>query len=75
MTSAYRRDHATIGTDELGLLNTAARMNIVAAVTAFVVLYPAGDPPSSGETLALQRAFARYLVDSGKASENGALAV
>ncbi len=72
MTSAYRREHATISTDELGLLNTAARMNIVAAVTSFTALYPL-PVASGGEILALQRALARYLIDSGKASTAGVL--
>ncbi len=73
MTSDYRRDHTSLASDELGLLNTEARLDISAAVTAFEALYPL-PAASSGETLALQRAMARYLIDSGKASQAGVLA-
>ncbi len=75
MTSDYRRDHLTnVANDEFDALNTAARLNITAAIATFVGGYPLGDAPSSGELRALQRAFARYLIDSGKASANGVLA-
>ncbi len=74
MTSAYRRDHLTSPTNpEEEALTTAARLNIAAAITAFAALYPS-PVASNGETLALTRAFARYLIDSGKASANGVLA-
>lgn len=74
MTSAYRRDHLTsIASDELDALNDAARADIVAATTAFEAQYPL-PVASGGETTALRRAFARYLIDSGKASQAGVLA-
>ncbi len=74
MTSDYRRDHLTnVANDEFDALTTAARINITASITAFAVLYPT-PVASAGETLALQRAFARYLIDSGKASTAGVLA-
>lgn len=73
MTSAYRREHITsAGDDELDLLTPAALLNISAAVTAFQAIYPT-PAASGGETLALQRAMARYLIDSGKASAAGVL--
>ncbi len=73
MNSDYRRDHILDAShDEFERLNSAARMNIVAAVTAFAALYPT-PVASAGETMALQRAFARYLIDSGKASQAGVL--
>jgi hypothetical protein len=75
MTSDYRRDRqgTVTGNDEWLLLDTATRLNITTTIEAFVVGYPLGDAPSSGELRALQRAFARYLIDSGKASANGVL--
>lgn len=74
MTSAYRRDHITSpSNDEFEALNATARADIAAAITSFAALYPA-PTASSGETRALERAFARYLIDSGKASQAGMLA-
>lgn len=74
MTSAYRRDHITHPTnDEFEHLTTAARSNITAAIASFAALYPT-PVASSGERRALERAMARYLIDSGKASEAGVLA-
>jgi hypothetical protein len=74
MTSAYRRDHITdVSNDEFDALNLAARLDIVGRIDALDMLYP--DPvASNGEKRALQRAFARYLIDSGKASQAGVLA-
>lgn len=73
MTSAYRRDHLTdVANDELDALTAPTRADIVAAVTAFEALYPL-PVASSGETTALKRALARYLIDSGKASTAGVL--
>jgi len=73
MTSAYRRDHITDpANDEFERLTSAARLDIVAAITAFNSLYPTPSP-SSGERRALERAFARFLIDSGKASASGVL--
>jgi hypothetical protein len=71
MTSAYRRDHEPFPrNDEFERLGVGARTDIVAAVVAFEALYPSPSA-SSGETRALERAFARYLIDSGKASAAG----
>ncbi len=73
MTSDYRRDHILdASNDEFERLTSAARMDIVAAVAAFAALYPT-PAASAGETMALERAFARYLIDSGKASTAGVL--
>ncbi len=74
MTSAYRRDHILdASNDEFEALTSAPRLNIAAAVTTFAALYPL-PVASAGETKALHRAFARYLIDSGKASTAGVLA-
>lgn len=73
MTSAYRRDHITSpSNDEFERLNDAARALIGASITAFATLYPT-PVASNGERRALERAFARYLIDSGKASTAGVL--
>ena len=73
MINTYRRDSkGKVRNDELDLLKIAARLNIAAAVTSFSALYPL-PAASSGEVLALQRAFARFLIDSGKASTGGVL--
>lgn len=74
MTSDYRRDHITNPTnDEFDALTSTARGDITASIAAFAALYPT-PPASSGERRALERAFARYLIDSGKASASGVLA-
>jgi len=75
MTSYYRRDELTdLANDEFAdALKAAARTNITASITAFAALYPL-PVASNGETRALERAFARYLIDSGKASTAGVLA-
>lgn len=74
MTSDYRRDHLTdVASDELDALTASAIANIVSAVNSFQALYPL-PVASTGETIALKRAFARYLIDSGKASTAGVLA-
>lgn len=73
MTSTYRRDHEPFPrNDEFDRIATAGRTNITASITAFAALYPL-PVASTGETQALQRAFARYLIDSGKASTAGLL--
>lgn len=74
MVSYYRRDQiVSPANDEFEALSATARGDIVAAITAFAALYPA-PTASGGETRALERAFARYLIDSGKASTAGVLA-
>jgi hypothetical protein len=71
MTSAYRRDHEPFPrNDEFERIATAGRTNITAAIDAFEALYPLPVAPQS-ETRALERAFARYLIDTGKASTAG----
>jgi len=71
MTSDYRRDHdLTVKNDEFDRLAGSARANIIVAVENFSAHYPL-PVASAGETLALKRAFARYLIDSGKASVAG----
>lgn len=74
MTSSYRRDHITnVRNDEFERLSVAARSAITAAIASYAANYPLGTNPSAGEYRALERAFARFLIDSGKASANGAL--
>lgn len=71
MTSAYRRDHEPFPrNDEFERIALSGRTAITAAVTSFEALYPT-PAASAGETRALERAFARYLIDSGKASAAG----
>ena len=75
MTSTYRREHLTDPiNNEWDALTTAARLNVTASINAFAALYPLGTAASSGEVRALEKAYARYLIDSGKASANSALA-
>jgi hypothetical protein len=71
VTSAYRRDHILNATnDEFERLSVSGRINVTAAVAALAALYPT-PVASSGERRALERAMARYLIDSGKASAAG----
>lgn len=73
MTSAYRRDHIKDpSNDEFDAINLSARLDIVSRIAALDLLYPL-PVASSGEVRALERAFARYLIDSGKASTAGVL--
>jgi hypothetical protein len=71
MTSDYRRDHILdVKNDEYERLGTAARGHINNVVAILEGFYE--EPPASaGETKALKRACARYLIDSGKASLAG----
>lgn len=72
MTSTYRRDHIlTVKNDEWEWINATARADVIALVNALSALYPG--PVTAGETKALYRACARYLIDSGKASAAGVL--
>jgi len=72
MTSAYRRDHIhSVRNDEFERLGEVSRARIVAMVGELEALYPAGPAVSSGERKALQRAAARFLIDSGKAQAAG----
>lgn len=71
MTSAYRRDHITNpSNDEFDRLDASARADITSTIESFTTYY-ATPIASSGEVRALERAFARYLIDSGKASAAG----
>lgn len=73
MTSDYRRDHILdVSNDEFERLTTAARSDITTLVSTLAALYPT-PAASGGESRALERAMARYLIDSGKASEAGVL--
>ena len=73
MTSAYRRDHVLdAAKDEFMALATSAQTAITSAITTYAALYPL-PVATSGELRALQRAYARYLIDSGKASTAGVL--
>lgn len=74
MTSAYRRDHIkSVRNDEFERLTEPGRMSIIAASDAFAAsVVTEGTPlPSSGERLALRRAMARFLIDSGIAGARG----
>jgi hypothetical protein len=71
MTSTYRRDHEPSPLwDEYERLSSSGRASITTAVDAFEVLHPT-PAASESEKRALRRAFARFLIDSGKASEEG----
>lgn len=74
MTSAYRRDHIKgVRNDEFEALTEPGRMSIIAAADIFeAAARNAATPvPSAGERLALCRAMARFLIDSGIASARG----
>jgi hypothetical protein len=73
MTSAYRRDHIrSVKNDEFERLDVSARAAIVAQSTALEALYPS-PVASTAEMVALRRAMARFLIDSGKASLSGVI--
>lgn len=73
MSSTYRRDHILdVRNDEFERLTAPARADLTAAVAALAALYPT-PTASGGEARALERAMARYLIDSGKASAAGVL--
>lgn len=71
MTSCYLRDHLPdVPRDEYERLGSEARgriNNVVAILDGFFPVPPA----SGGELTALRRACARFLIDSGKATEAG----
>lgn len=74
MTSAYRRDHIRgVRNDEFDALAEPARLIIAGEVEALhAMVLAVGTPlPSEGERLALRRAMARFLIDSGIASARG----
>lgn len=74
MTSAYRRDHIKgVRNDEFEALTEPGRMSIISEASAFEAAVWVMDAPlpSAGEKLALRRAMARFLIDSGIASARG----
>jgi hypothetical protein len=79
MTSAYRRDRVrTVYNDEFAdMLNEDGRAVIINSAAFFEGQADTDDTPtpSEGERLALKRAMARFLIDSGIASARGWLNV
>lgn len=74
MTSAYRRDKIkSVRNDEFDALAEEARLAIIVASDLFLATVATEDTPlpSAGEKLALRRAMARTLIDSGIASVRG----
>lgn len=74
MTSAYRRDHILdVKNDEFERLSAAGQATIINSSAFFEGQVDTVDtpPPSSGERLALKRAMARFVIDSGIASARG----
>ena len=74
MTSAYRRDHIkSAANDEFERLALAAQTIIINAAAFFEWQVDDDDTPtpSEGERLALKRAMARFVIDSGIASSQG----
>lgn len=71
MTSAYRRDHIrSAANDEFDALASAAQTIIINSAAFFEGQVDTDDTPtpSEGERLALKRAMARFVIDSGIAS-------
>lgn len=74
MTSDYRRDHEPFPrNDEFERVSQEGRTIIINAAAFFEgQVDTAGTPvPSEGERLALKRAMARFVIDSGIASTRG----
>jgi len=74
MTSSYRRDHEPMPTwDEFERLSLAGRTIINNAAAFFEGQADTGDTPvpSEAERRALRRAMARFVIDSGIASQRG----
>ena len=74
MTSSYRRDHILdVKNDEYERLSDAGRTIINNAAAFFEGQADTADTPtpSAGERLALKRAMARFVIDSGIASARG----
>lgn len=74
MSSTYRRDHIlSVRNDEYERLSDAGRAVINNAASFFEGLADTDDTPtpSSGERVALRRAMARFVIDSGIASARG----
>lgn len=74
MTSTYRRDHIkSVRNDEFERIAEAGRNIITNAAAFFEGQVDTDDTPepSAGERLALKRAMARFVIDSGIASARG----
>lgn len=74
MTSDYRRDHEPFPrNDEFERLSAAGQAVIINAAAFFEGQADTDDTPtpSEGERLALKRAMARFVIDSGIASARG----
>lgn len=74
MTSEYRRDHEPFPrNDEFERLSISGRAVITTYSTTFETAATSGTSitPSEGERLALKRAMARFVMDSGIASARG----
>lgn len=74
MTSMYRRDHIkSVRNDEFERLSLEGRTIIINAAAFFEGQADTDDTPvpSAGERIALKRAMARFVIDSGIASARG----
>lgn len=74
MSSNYRRDHIkSVRNDEFERLSQAGRDVINNAAAFFEGQADTDDTPvpSAGERIALKRAMARFVIDSGIASVRG----
>ncbi len=73
MTNHYRRDHRPAPNDEFLRLSVEGQAIIRNAANFFEgqADTESTPPPSEGERLALRRAMARFLIDSGIASARG----
>lgn len=74
MTSSYRRDHIlSVRNDEFERLSSAGQDIIINAAAFFEGQADTDDTPepSAGERVALKRAMARFVIDSGIASARG----
>lgn len=74
MTSSYRRDHDPFPrNDEFERLSEDGRTIIINSAAFFEGQADTEDTPtpSEGERLALKRAMARFVIDSGIASARG----
>lgn len=71
--NSYRRDHSMVKNDEFERLSVEARAIVTVAADAFeqITTTLTTPVPSDGERLALRRAMARFLIDSGIASARG----
>lgn len=68
---ALRAEKRKMRNDPMERLNAAGRGEIRNVAALFEGRVHAGDMPSEGDRLALHRAMARFLIDSGVASARG----